>query len=105
MHNQVKQKKAWFQKKERYDIFLIPALLFFVLGFILNQGRIVRRGTFFLILFLSIHILPANEMKQLEMTINEGFYGNKFFEKQEYNKALEKYEDLNKLLDERIEKE
>lgn len=30
------------QKKERYDIFLIPALIFFAIGFILDQGRIIR---------------------------------------------------------------
>ncbi len=32
------------QKNERYDIFLIPALIFFSLGFILDQGRLIRRN-------------------------------------------------------------
>ena len=34
--------KNYQQKKERYDIFLIPALILICLGFILDQGKIIK---------------------------------------------------------------
>ncbi|HPO50361.1 MAG TPA: VWA domain-containing protein, partial [Spirochaetota bacterium] len=97
------------QKKERYDIFLIPALILFALGFILDQGKIMKFKenrfniflnkslTILIILFLSVSFSYAasdetGDSKQNWIgDPNGGFWGNKAFKKEDYNKALGKY--------------
>ena len=97
------------QKKERYDIFLIPALILFTLGFILDQGKLIKFkdqklnwlfGKLFLVMFiLSIPVIPtfaqkdgtSDDKKGWIGDPNGGFWGNRAFKKGDYNKALEKY--------------
>ena len=100
------------QKKERYDIFLIPGLVFLIIGFVLDQGRLIKINmdkfnwlfnkniSVILILFLvtciNFNIHPdqsadIKENKQLIGDPNGGYWGNVSFKKGDYKKALEKY--------------
>lgn len=99
------------QKKERYDIFLIPALILFALGFILDQGKILKLSkerfnwlfnktlVVVLIIFASAVNFYGLDKKDQTSDIkqnwigdpNGGFWGNKAYKKGDYNKALEKY--------------
>jgi Ca-activated chloride channel homolog len=104
------------QKKERYDIFLIPALIFLIIGFILDQGRLIKLNmnkfdwlfnknliVVFILLAISanIRLFPAGdpsgdakslqETKQIIGDPNGGYWGNKSFIKGDYKNALEKY--------------
>jgi Ca-activated chloride channel family protein len=108
-------KLKYDQKKERYDIFLIPGLIFLILGFILDQGRLVKfnidkLGWLFnknmialVLIILSLtavrlnaktdasHDASIKENKQLLGDPNGGFWGNSYFKKGDYKKSLEKY--------------
>ena len=105
------------QMKEHYDIFLIPALLCFAIGFILDQGRLIRKNDnrfgwlgnakrlwFFVALLLSFGMFAplstfsqeADQssdvpVKKLAENMNGGFWGNKAFNKGNYDKALDDY--------------
>jgi tetratricopeptide (TPR) repeat protein len=104
------------QKKERYNIFLIPALILFALGFILDQGRIYRiKGNKFewlfnkniviiLIVLCSLgvtNIYAKNDVSSDKKSVkdqkgwvgdpNGAFWGNEKFKKGDYKNALENY--------------
>ncbi len=113
------------QMIERYDIFLIPALICFAIGFILDQGRIFKKSKnrfgwllnnskMILLLCLVVSYLALSTFqgyaqnapaepdassdgstailpKSNFTSINGGFWGNKEFNKQEYEKSIEKY--------------
>ncbi|HOJ64389.1 MAG TPA: VWA domain-containing protein [Spirochaetota bacterium] len=106
-------KLKYEQKKERYDIFLIPALILFALGFILDQGRIIRinknrfewlfNKNFILFIFVNIFLLVPffgysnndassdfSEKKKFGSP-NSAFWGNVDFKKGKYQEALQKY--------------
>jgi Ca-activated chloride channel homolog len=101
------------QKKERYDLFLIPGLIFLIAGFILDQGRLMKlnldkfswlfnKNVAFIVLVLlafgnaglfsrSDGSSDIKENKQLIGDPNGGYWGNAAFKKGDYKKALEKY--------------
>ncbi len=92
---------SFSRKKDRFYIFLIPALILFTLAFILDQGKILLRrrklfsqlnGTFvalFLMLFGVINI-HCGENKILNDK-NGAFWGNNDFKKGKYKDALKNY--------------
>ncbi|MCK4799209.1 MAG: VWA domain-containing protein [Spirochaetes bacterium] len=115
-----KEQKAlnYEQKKERYDIFLIPALILFCLGFILDQGKLIKvskkkfewlfNKNFFILFFLlfmiiiPIKVVYAKSDNTMDITSakpekkwagrpNGGFWGNISYKKGKYKKALEQY--------------
>lgn len=120
------------QKKDRYYIFLIPALILFSLGFILDQGKffkikyskfdwLLNKKIIILFLILYIFIDPLkfygknNKESNLEYAKqkkvgwigkpNGGFWGNILFKKKKYKKALENYfSALNILKEEKLAK-
>ncbi|MCG8571755.1 MAG: VWA domain-containing protein [Spirochaetes bacterium] len=111
------QKELTFtQKKDHYDIFLIPALFLFCIGFILDQGRMVKKSSnswfrffnryflYFIFLVLLIATFSScqqedhfrqRDVKKLKKNIflfnNGGYWGNKQFKKGKYKKALDSY--------------
>lgn len=107
-YNSLKSK----QKVDRYDLFLLPALILFVLGFILDHGKIIYFKNFklnwfhekktllvFILifqLFLPFYLISdttndISEKKKILGSINGGFWGNKSFNKGNYTKALQQY--------------
>jgi|GEM_PF-1261554 len=106
-------------REDRYDIFLIPALILFFLGFILDQGKLFRikenkfkwliyQGGMKLFIFILITFIFFNnnyifsnnddfKIKKSNKKIiwkgreNGGFWGNIFFNKKKYKKSLEYY--------------
>lgn len=114
------EKIHFTQKKDQYVIFLGIGLLLFCCGFLLDLGRWMKRGKIFIghlfthfiffvaILFFSpVIVFPQSssvsspdqtgdrskmeEKKQVMRTKNGGYFGNKCFEKGEYQKAVSKY--------------
>ncbi len=94
------------QMKERYYIFLIPALVFLSLGFILDQGKLFRwgkaKGMFiFLIFFVSFNnaVFAGDNSADHNFRINSlffpdrnaGFWGNRAFLQERYYDALSNY--------------
>lgn len=100
------------QKVDRYPIFVIPAIFLLVMGFILDQGKIikVRKDNFswlvdkkiffiFVILLFSSYVnLVASDLTEDTIksktgfgSINGGFWGNRSFKKGNYQKALQQY--------------
>jgi Ca-activated chloride channel family protein len=110
---------SYNQKKERYGIFLLPALILFTLGFILDQGRFFkfRKNRFEWLLNRNLIVclllplfmfcfsgeLHAQQDLSGDRTAsqavpskafakpNGGFWGNRHFKKEEYKKALDDY--------------
>ncbi len=113
-------KEKYEQKKEHYDIFLIPALILFAIGFILGEGKFYNRfkngnvftmKSFLVILFLSFTFYSySNDIEDLssdikkdeivENNLNGGFFGNREFKKGNYNKAIQNYSSANDVLKE-----
>ena len=106
------------QKKDRYNIFLIPALILFSIGFILDQGKLFKikynkfdwlfsKKSFLFFLLISSLLFPKsfyaekNKSNNIEYAKenktrwigkpNGGFWGNILFKKNNYKKALENY--------------
>ncbi len=92
------------KKKERYYIFLIPALIMFSLGFILDQGKILLKSTSKLTLIIVLFLLSMANINAnsdtstdtkikpyLKSDVNGGYYGNKYFVKGKFNDALVHY--------------
>jgi len=102
------------QKKEQYPIFLIPALILFCLGFILDQGRLIKVNTDkfnwlfnknLLILLCLLAFSTVNVVAKQDVSTdknvkdktnwigdpNGGFWGNMSFKGGNYKKALEQY--------------
>ena len=119
------QKSVKFeQKKERYDIFLTPALILLCLGFALDQGKIIKikynrfewlfnKNSVFLFILFSFIFTSSSSLysKENEANIetpknkkmwigkpNGGFWGNIDFNKGKYQKALENYFDALNIL-------
>lgn len=107
------------QKKDRYNIFLIPALILFSLGFILDQGKLFKikynrfdwlfnkKIILFFLLFsflfspYKFYAEKNKKDKNIEYAKqkntgwigkpNGGFWGNILFKKNYFKKALESY--------------
>lgn len=106
------------QKQERYDLFLIPALLLFCIGFILDQGKLFiiknkqldwlfnKKMNIVLLIIIpflislspiyskqdpSNDVVPGDVKQSIIGRPNGGFWGNISFKKEKYKKALQQY--------------
>jgi len=129
VEKQENSKEKYEQKKEHYNIFLIPALILFAIGFILGEGKFfsrLRKTSFLSLMFylmktfliisilFSSHFLYSNEPKDnktdmsndikkdriIKDDLNGGFFGNREFKKGNYTKALQKYSTADSILKE-----
>ncbi|MBN2547401.1 MAG: VWA domain-containing protein [Spirochaetes bacterium] len=108
-------KISYKQKTDRYDLFILPALILFCLGFILDQGKIIKFHekslswmfdkknlvlliTFLLLIFNNSMIFSISdntsdimENNNIFKDPNGGFWGNLSFKKGNFKKALQQY--------------
>lgn len=91
--------------KDRFNIFLIPALILLSIGFVLDLGKVYNRGRKFELsnlfsrinLFLLIFLLPFFNIHSSESNLSNRLYkngalkGNSYYNKGDFSKALQEY--------------